>query len=104
MARCTAPINGHRTASGRANCPVCGGGGYRNWNSYPTYSSTYSSSVILWMRLMLNSWPKSPFMWFSFVFKDNSQLSLLYYIQVDFSILNNKKEYDHMRISIFILS
>lgn len=45
MARCTAPINGHRTASGRANCPVCGGGGYRNWNSYPTYSSTYSSSA-----------------------------------------------------------
>ena len=27
MARCTAPINGHRTASGRANCPVCGRGG-----------------------------------------------------------------------------
>ena len=22
MARCTAPINGHRTANGRANCPV----------------------------------------------------------------------------------
>lgn len=45
MARCTAPINGHRTASGRANCPACGGGGYRNWNSYPTYSSTYFSSA-----------------------------------------------------------
>ncbi len=24
MAKCTAPIHGHRTASGRANCPVCG--------------------------------------------------------------------------------
>lgn len=42
MARCTAPRNGHRTASGRANCPACGGsGGYR---SYPSYSSpSYSS-------------------------------------------------------------
>ena len=31
MAQCTAPINGHRTESGRANCPVCGNrsGGYR---------------------------------------------------------------------------
>lgn len=45
MARCTAPINGHRTASGRANCPVCGGGGsYRDYNSYSSYSSPYSSS------------------------------------------------------------
>lgn len=43
MARCTAPINGHRTASGRANCPACGG--YRNYNSYYTYSSPYSSLV-----------------------------------------------------------
>lgn len=44
MARCTAPINGHRTASGRANCPVCGGGGYRTYNFYPTYCSSTSSS------------------------------------------------------------
>lgn len=29
MAKCTAPINGHRTASGRANCPVCGQRGYK---------------------------------------------------------------------------
>lgn len=43
MAKCTAPINGHRTASGRANCPVCGGGGYRNYNFYPTYSTPYST-------------------------------------------------------------
>lgn len=43
MARCTAPIKGHRTASGRANCPVCGGGGYGNYFFYPTYSSTHSS-------------------------------------------------------------
>lgn len=27
MARCTAPSRGHRTASGRAECPRCGGGG-----------------------------------------------------------------------------
>lgn len=45
MARCTAPVYGHRTASGRANCPVCGGGGsYRGYNSYASYSLPYSSS------------------------------------------------------------
>ena len=44
MARCTAPVIGHRTASGRANCPVCGGNGnYRGYNNYYSYSSTYSS-------------------------------------------------------------
>ena len=46
MARCTAPVHGHRTASGRANCPACSGryGGYRSY-SYPSYSSpSYSSS------------------------------------------------------------
>ncbi|WP_274476141.1 toll/interleukin-1 receptor domain-containing protein [Mangrovimonas aestuarii] len=43
MARCTAPTNGHRTASGRANCPACGGR-YRGYNSYSTYISPYSSS------------------------------------------------------------
>lgn len=42
MARCTAPVHGHRTASGRANCPACGGS-YRGYNSYPSYSSPYSS-------------------------------------------------------------
>lgn len=43
MARCTAPVHGHRTASGRANCPACGGrGGYSNY--YSSYSSPYSSS------------------------------------------------------------
>ena len=44
MSRCTAPIYGHRTASGRANCPVCGGGGYNFYSSYPSYSSFSSSS------------------------------------------------------------
>lgn len=44
MARCTAPVHGHRTASGRANCPVCGGSSYRSYNSYPPYSLYHSSS------------------------------------------------------------
>lgn len=48
MARCTAPVQGHRTASGAANCPACGGrsrgygygyGGYSSYSS-PTYSSS----------------------------------------------------------------
>lgn len=42
MARCTAPVRGHRTASGAAACPACSSryGGYRSY-SYP--SSPYSS-------------------------------------------------------------
>lgn len=36
MARCTAPVYGHRTSSGRAACPACGGG-YRS-SSYSSYS------------------------------------------------------------------
>ena len=47
MARCTAPINGHRTASGRANCPACGGR-YRTYgfySPYPSYSSSCYSST-----------------------------------------------------------
>lgn len=44
MARCTAPINGHRTASGRANCPACGGG-YRTYGFYSPYSSPCYSST-----------------------------------------------------------
>lgn len=43
MTRCTAPVNGHRSASARANCPACGGGySSRSYNSYPSYNS-YSS-------------------------------------------------------------
>lgn len=47
MARCTAPVRGHRSASAAANCPVCGSrygrsGGY---GSYARYSSSpYSHS------------------------------------------------------------
>lgn len=42
MARCTAPVQGHRTASGRDACPACGGYGssrsYGGYGSYPTRS------------------------------------------------------------------
>ena len=38
MAQCTAPYRGHRTASGRANCPACGGRGYSSYSSYSSYS------------------------------------------------------------------
>jgi len=47
MARCTAPVYGHRTASGAAACPACGGryGRYSGYSSYGSYSSpSYSSS------------------------------------------------------------
>ena len=49
MAQCTAPRNGHHTASGAANCPACRGGsrGYGGYKSYPnaSYSTpSYSSS------------------------------------------------------------
>ena len=45
MARCTAPRNGHRTASGRAACPACGGdySGYRRYSNYD-YNSYESRS------------------------------------------------------------
>jgi hypothetical protein len=52
MARCTAPRQGHRTSSGRAACPACGGSysrysSYRDYGSssysYPSYSSSGSS-------------------------------------------------------------
>ncbi|TFH99347.1 toll/interleukin-1 receptor domain-containing protein [Micrococcus flavus] len=37
MAQCTAPVEGHRTASGAANCPACRGG--RSYYSTPSYYS-----------------------------------------------------------------
>jgi hypothetical protein len=50
MARCTAPVEGHRTASGAAACPACRGryrrySGYSSYGSYssPSYSSSGSS-------------------------------------------------------------
>jgi len=54
MARCTAPVRGHRSAAAAADCPACGGrGGYGGYRSYgssypsPSYSSapSYSSSA-----------------------------------------------------------
>lgn len=45
MARCTAPSRGHRTASGRAECPACGGGysrlGSYNYGGGSSYSPSY---------------------------------------------------------------
>lgn len=43
MARCTAPVRGHHTASGRAACPACGGG-YRGYGSYSYRSYSPSGS------------------------------------------------------------
>lgn len=50
MAKCTAPYEGHRTASGAAACPACRGrsrrsGGYSSYSSYNSYSGpSYLSS------------------------------------------------------------
>ena len=44
MARCTAPVYGHRTASGRDSCPACGGGSY-GYSSYRPFDLPYSSST-----------------------------------------------------------
>lgn len=43
MARCTAPVRGHRTASGVAACPACGGRS-RGYGAYPSYSPPYTPS------------------------------------------------------------
>lgn len=50
MARCTAPVEGHRSSSAAANCPACRGSSrygsrYSSYSSYGSYSSpSYSSS------------------------------------------------------------
>lgn len=47
MARCTAPVRGHRSAAAAAECPACGSryGRYSGYSSYGSYSSpSYSSS------------------------------------------------------------
>lgn len=45
MAQCTAPVKGHRTASGRADCPACGGRSRSfGYGSYSTPSSSPSVS------------------------------------------------------------
>ncbi len=43
MARCTAPVRGHRSASAAANCPACRGR-YGGYGSYSSYSSQYTPS------------------------------------------------------------
>ncbi|WP_145142135.1 toll/interleukin-1 receptor domain-containing protein [Paenibacillus sp. Y412MC10] len=48
MARCTAPVRGHSSASAAANCPACGGRyrGYSSGGGYSSYSpSSYSPSL-----------------------------------------------------------
>ena len=46
MARCTAPVEGHRSASAAAACPACRGRGrYSSYSSYGSHSSpSYSPS------------------------------------------------------------
>lgn len=50
MARCTAPVRGHRSAAAAADCPACGSrysgySGYGGYSSYGSYSSpSYSPS------------------------------------------------------------
>ena len=46
MSRCTAPVEGHRSASAAAACPACRGryGRYSGYSSYGSYSPSYSSS------------------------------------------------------------
>ena len=47
MARCTAPVEGHRSSSAAAACPACRGrsGRYSGYSSYGSYSSpSYASS------------------------------------------------------------
>jgi hypothetical protein len=39
MARCTAPVNGHRTASGAAACPACSSRYGRRYSNYESYST-----------------------------------------------------------------
>lgn len=43
MARCTAPVRGHKSAAAAAACPACSSRGYRYGGGY-SYSSPYSTS------------------------------------------------------------
>jgi len=48
MAKCTAPIRGHRSTAAAANCPACSSrySGYGSYSSYPSsYSPPYSSTA-----------------------------------------------------------
>lgn len=46
MAQCTAPVEGHRTASGAANCPACRGRRSYSRSYYPSYTPNYASSRV----------------------------------------------------------
>lgn len=45
MARCTAPVNGHRSASAAAACPACRGGSRGYGSGYSTYSPPSYSAL-----------------------------------------------------------
>lgn len=47
MARCTAPVKGHRTSSGRAACPACSSG-YSRYGGYSGSYGSYGSSHSSW--------------------------------------------------------
>jgi hypothetical protein len=47
MSRCTAPVHGHRTASGAAACPACSSRS-SGYGSYSSYSPPHSSSGSSW--------------------------------------------------------
>lgn len=44
MARCTAPVYGHRTSSGAAACPACSSRGYGRYSGYSSYERSYYPS------------------------------------------------------------
>lgn len=46
MSRCTAPVEGHRTASGAANCPACRGGRSYSHSYVPAYKPSYTTSSV----------------------------------------------------------
>jgi hypothetical protein len=48
MARCTAPVYGHRSSSAAAACPACGGryGRFSSYGNYGSYSSSSYSTPI----------------------------------------------------------
>ena len=60
MSRCTAPITGHRTASGAANCPACRNryGGYRS--SSTIYYTPFEINALTPVRKIVEERSKKP--------------------------------------------
>lgn len=86
MSRCTAPVNGHRTASARENCPACGGRSYyRSYypTSYPSYSS--SSSYGSGIRSSSSGGTKTRARW-------SSPSSLIFYTPAEIRTLTPVRE------------